>query len=142
MVDRRGREPLSRAGAARRDLILATAIAALERRRRRRRAGRGMLLVSGACLVAVAAGLAARTWRTAPPRGGEPQVVNGGSSLQRSPPVRIMVVSNNHRTGRVRPIGDDELLQFLDQIDRPAGLVREGGSVRLTRPVVDEQPLQ
>lgn len=146
MTDRHRTEPLSRAGLARRDAILAVTIAALDARRRRRRAVRGGLLALAFLVIGVAAGRAAQLWRGPGTPGPEPPVVRGPQDLPGAPAhvaarPRIIVVTDNRRTGRIRAVGDDELLTFLDQIDRPAGLVREGGSVRLTGAVNDELAL-
>ncbi|HSD32275.1 MAG TPA: hypothetical protein VLB49_10220 [Gemmatimonadales bacterium] len=136
MAERRRREPLSRAGAARREMILAAATAAQQRRLRRRSARRLFAVAAVCCLAAAVADRAVRPWRPGPappPTGSE---LAGGRSAADRP--RIIVVSGTHRSGRVRPVGDDELVRFLHEIDRPAGLVREGDSVRLTRSVADE----
>ena len=43
------------------------------------------------------------------------------------------------RTGLIRQIEDAELIEILAEIDRPAGLIRTEGSIRLTEAVTDAE---
>jgi hypothetical protein len=45
-------------------------------------------------------------------------------------------VRNAPRTGLIRTIGDDELLDRLSEIARPTGMIRSEGRVWLTNPPV------
>jgi hypothetical protein len=51
----------------------------------------------------------------------------------------VVVVEHGYRTGLVRLIDDDELVQRLADIDRPAGLIRSEGQTWLTGAVVDAE---
>lgn len=87
------------------------------RRGRRQRALRGVL---AAALLAAAGTM----WTlTGPPRG--PQVAS-------MPAFNVQLVRGSPRSGVVRTIGDEELLQRLEEIGRPAGLVRIEGRTLLT----------
>ncbi len=48
----------------------------------------------------------------------------------------VTVVRNTPRTGLIRTIGDDELLDRLSEIARPTGMIRSEGRVWLTNPPV------
>ena len=48
----------------------------------------------------------------------------------------VTVVRNTPRTGLIRTIGDDELLERLTEIARPTGMIRSEGRVWLTNPPV------
>lgn len=51
--------------------------------------------------------------------------------------VVVQVVTNSYRTGLVRLIDDDELVERLTEIHRPTGLIRIEGDARLTHAVAD-----
>ena len=53
------------------------------------------------------------------------------------PSTAVQVVTGEYRTGLVRLIDDDELVERLAEIERPTGLIRIEGKARLTRAVVD-----
>jgi len=55
--------------------------------------------------------------------------------LRQADPV-VTVVRNTPRTGLIRTIGDDELLDRLTEIARPTGMIRSEGRVWLTDPPV------
>ena len=107
-----------------RERMLADLLGAMHRIHRRRR----VLGRTGAALVLTL--LAGTAWvviaRQAPPTG---------PVLERPEPFRI--VRHTQRTGLVRTIGDDELVEWLVEIDRPAGLIRVEGRTRLTSVVTD-----
>jgi hypothetical protein len=48
----------------------------------------------------------------------------------------VTVVRNTPRTGLIRTIGDNELLERLTELARPTGLIRSEGRVWLTDPPV------
>ncbi len=48
----------------------------------------------------------------------------------------VQIVRHAPRTGLIRTIDDEELLVRLAEINRPAGMIRTEGRVRLTEPVV------
>ncbi len=56
----------------------------------------------------------------------------------RHAPLVAIVESLQSQPPLVQVIDDDQLVQTLAQMDRPAGLIEIGGAVRLTRDVLDE----
>jgi hypothetical protein len=56
-------------------------------------------------------------------------LVEGSSSL---------VIDVDDSSSLVQMLGDDALVETLEQMERPAGLIEMGGTVRLTRNVVDD----
>ncbi len=103
-----------------RDRMLTELTAAMHRHHARRRGYRR----AGASLaiVAIAAG-AVLIARPMPEDRGQADPV-------------VTVVRNEPRTGLIRTIGDDELLDRLAEIARPTGLIRSEGRVWLTDPPV------
>ena len=106
---------------------LLVAMAHLHRRRRRRRRVAGAAL---ALLLAVGG-----VWVAGPLRGGhEPFAIGHGGDHEEAPRTDLR---DWERTGLIRQIDDAELIEILAEIDRPAGLIRTGSSIRLTEPVTD-----
>lgn len=91
---------------------------ALHHRRRRRRRGAAAGAVLGA--VAGAAWAIALQPQRAPQAGAPPLAF------------RVQEVRGSPRSGMVRAIDDDELLRRLDEMGRPAGLIRIAGRTFLT----------
>ncbi len=99
------------------------------RRSRRQRALRGVL----AAVLLAAAGTA---WMLSGPHAAR------GPQAGSMPAFNVQLVRGSPRSGVVRAIGDEELLQGLDEIGRPAGLVRIEGRTLLTdaAPAASQQP--
>ncbi len=124
-------EPLSPAGLARRSAMLEALRAEVPRaaaaRRARRRAIRTVAVLA---LVGVVA-LLALPRRAAPPApiAMAPPPQPGWSVLSTDPTAasRLIVHSRQDWSGVV--VGDDELLLELEEMGRPAGLIRTGGKV-------------
>ncbi len=103
-----------------RDRMLTELTAAMHRHHARRRGYRRA--ATSVAIVAIAAG-AVLIARPSPESPG------------RADPV-VTVVRNTPRTGLIRTIGDDELLDRLTEIARPTGMIRSEGRVWLTDPPV------
>ncbi len=103
-----------------RDRMLTELTAAMHRHHARRRAYRRATAPLAIAAIATGAILIARPLPQ--PRGQADPVVT--------------VVRNEPRTGLIRTIGDDELLDRLAEIARPTGLIRSEGRVWLTDPPV------
>ena len=97
----------------------------VSRYHRRRRATRRLAL---ALPLLLAAG---SIWMIASQAGSRQRV----TSIE--PPFVVQVVTGEYRTGLVRLIDDDELVERLAEIERPTGLIRIEGNARLTHTVVD-----
>ena len=117
---------------ARREAMRGDLVAAMgrlhTRRRWRRRIGTSvgvLMLGAGAWLLA-----GQRPPDTSPGRPGPAGIA------QRSDVLIVRVVGSG-RTGLIRSINDDELVERLAEINRPTGLVRTTDSVWLTEAVVD-----
>lgn len=156
--------PLSTDGMARRDAMLPELLDAMYRHHARRKAARRALVGAGigAAVVALAWGVSiALSPRAAvdPLDGAAPRVADGGAepgetaitdAPVRAPIVAVIVtdpmILDRSRapaaTGgvRVRRLDDEALLALLDDIGRPAGLIRMKGETRLTRAVADDEP--
>lgn len=94
------------------------------RRRLRRRAGAGI----GLAMIAVAASWIAVAREPAPQHF---------SQIEPPGPATPRILLHTGRTGLIREIDDDELVERLAEIDRPAGLIRTEGRVWLTSTVAD-----
>jgi len=103
-----------------RDRMLTELTAAMHRHHSRRRGYRRA--ASSIAIVAIAIG-AVLIARPSP----EP--------LRQADPV-VTVVRDTPRTGLIRTIDDDELLDRLTEIGRPTGMIRSEGRVWLTDPPV------
>lgn len=124
-------EPLSPAGLARRSAMLEALRAEVPRaaaaRRARRRAVRTVAVLALAGVVT----LLVLPRRAAPPSqiGVAPPPQPGWSVVSTDPTAasRLTVRSRTDWSGVV--VGDDELLLELEEMGRPAGLIRTGGKV-------------
>ncbi len=103
-----------------RDRMLTELTAAMHRHHARRRVYRRATASLAIAAIAVSAVLIARP-------SPEPR---------RPADLVVTVVRNGPRTGLIRTIGDDELLDTLAEIARPTGLIRSEGRVWLTDPPV------
>jgi hypothetical protein len=130
MTDRHARDDdyapeaieLTREGRLRRDAMLDQLLGARSEVHRRRRSRRRAMLAAAPVLIA---GVSAATlvWHWS---GGRAAAPIGPGPGDQQPPANIIVMS------------DQDLLQELAALDRPAGLVRAGGKVWLTQPVTDD----
>lgn len=122
-----------------RDAMLVTLTDAMRRLHRRRR----RLRHAAAALVAVAA--AGLAWTMASPRQGDTRLTHVTQSDRPAPAPetrsRVLVVRQEARTGRIRLIDDQDLVTRLNEIGRPAGVIRSGDRVWLTDVVTDPQGL-
>ncbi len=109
----------------RRARMLDELLADMSRHQGRRRATRRLVL---ALPILLAAG---SIWAIAQQAGSRQPVI------PMEPPTAVQVVTGEYRTGLVRLIDDDELVERLAEIERPTGLIRIEGNARLTRSVVD-----
>lgn len=142
MIDN-GDDQLSATGRARREAMLNDLIAAMRRThrhrsRRRRAAGTlAIVLVVIGCVWAAELHLpgASQTTHVVGRRPIGPSSAVDSVVGKSAPAVRI--VRHDHRTGRVRVIGDDGLLRLLDDLGRSAGLIRSEGRAWLTNAVAD-----
>jgi hypothetical protein len=112
--------------ADRRETMLEGLIDVMRRHHRRRRIRRRVGTAGAVVLVAACGAWIVRAQQPDPPE----RIVN-------TPAKSITVVGGEYRTGLVRVIDDDELVQRLVDIDRPAGLVRSEGRIWLTGAVTD-----
>ncbi len=103
-----------------RDRMLTQLTAAMHRHHARRRGYRRA--AASLAIVAIATGAVLIARPLPEPRG-------------RADPL-VKVVPNTPRTGLIRTIGDDELLDRLTEIARPTGMIRSEGRVWLTDPPV------
>ena len=103
-----------------RDRMLTELTAAMHRHHARRRAARR---VATSLVIVAIATVAVLIARPLP----EPRA--------QADPV-VTVVRSTPRTGLIRTIGDDELLDRLTEIDRPTGMIRSEGRMWLTDPPV------
>jgi hypothetical protein len=112
--------------------MLEEMLAVMRRHHRRRRIRRQ--LGTAVALVLIAAGGA---WivRAQGPTPTSETTDQAGGPQPRAP--FVVVIEPNHRTGVVKVIDDDELVQRLAEIDRPTGLIRSEGQIWLTGAVVD-----
>ena len=122
---------LSPDGEARRTAMLQTLTTHLHRIHRRRRWGHQ----ATAALALLVLGFA-YAWVTGSDlsgsRGGQP----GPGDIALGPP-RVTVIHHAPRTGLIRTVDDDDLVQVLHEIGRPAGLIRLDHQTRLTTAVTD-----
>jgi len=103
-----------------RDRMLTELTAAMHRHHARRRGYRRT--AASVAIVAIATG-AVLIARPLPEQGLQADSV-------------FTIVRNAPRTGLIRTIGDDELLDRLSEIARPTGMIRSEGRVWLTDPPV------
>ena len=103
-----------------RDRMLMELTAAMHRHHARRRGYRRAAAMLAVVAIAVGAVLIARP---------APQ-------YQRQALPVVTVVRHAPRTGLIRTIGDNELLDRLTELDRPTGMIRSEGRAWLTDPPV------
>jgi len=148
-------EQLSPTGLARREAMLDELIGVVKRTRRARRVRRRMLAVSGCMGLLLMMGWVARSGSPIPgeaPRIAEtasdsPSTIQHTTDPQRRHVVTLIVQTDPAVVERFRArprdsivrIDDRMLLDALASIDRPAGLIRFGDRIRLTKPVTDAE---
>jgi hypothetical protein len=110
----------------RRETMLGELLETMRRHHRRRRVRRGLGAAAVTALVA-----AGGAWIVRAPQPAETV------RLAEAAAPRVVVVSGSHRTGVVRVIDDDGLVERLAEIDRPAGVIRSEGRIWLTSAVAD-----
>ncbi len=148
-------EPLSSAGVARREAMLDELNKVMERTHRNRRALRRIAATGGsACLMLLLIRLAfpgtsnpTDTPRIVEDATGAPGVVEPVESAQRRGCVTVIVQTDESILERYRAkptsrtvlMDDRMLVQTLASIDRPAGVIRFGDTIRLTGPVTDAE---
>ncbi|UCD74292.1 MAG: hypothetical protein JSV91_10925 [Phycisphaerales bacterium] len=144
---------LSPSGLARRESMRRQLTAAMNRIHRRRRQRRRLTAAAAGIAFIVLASLAVQLLPASIPLAERPdRRLAGDPSLRPSPDVseprgcviRIVRTDPSVLDRVARPVqstavilDDEALLAMLAEIDRPAGLVRYGGKVHLTRPVTD-----
>ena len=122
--------------ARRREAMLAELVTAMRRRHRRRRLSRRLAATCGLLLMAAGAAWGLQGQLTPPPaRDGDDDT----RLTQRPQGPVVKLVRHSLRTGLVRLIDDDELLERLAEIDRSTGLIRADGRIWLTEEVTDSQ---
>ncbi len=120
----------------RRETMLDELIVAMRHHHRRRRQVR--TAAAWGLLLAVAGGTwIVRAQQVAQPAGFDDTRVD--PPLVEAPVTRVQRVSGDYRTGLVKVIDDDELVERLAEIDRPAGLIRTEGRAWLTSAVADAE---
>lgn len=148
--------PLSAAGLARRDAMLAELRGEVVRAAMRRRRRRALTYVAGATLgvaaIAITIAIAVRAPVATPP--GPSPLANGGPSAGANaevslPPIQLVrndpsrtvnwIVRNADVDMSTVRIDDAELLRDLAEAGRPTGLVRSQGRVWCTEPVTDAE---
>jgi hypothetical protein len=112
--------------ADRRETMLEGLIAVMTRHHRRRRIRRRVGAAGAIVLVAAGGAWIVRAQQPGPPD----QIVVTPASV-------VTVVGDDYRTGLVRVIDDDELVERLTDIERPAGLIPSEGRIWLTGAVID-----
>ena len=148
-------ESLSSHGRARREVMLEELIQAMDRTHRRRRARRRLLAGAGCvCLALVLVRLllpvpsGPRYEHQSAGLSGGHAVSTAGDQDRRGYTVIADIVQTDpavlercraRPTGSVLRIDDQILLTTLASINRPAGLIRIGGQVRLSAPVTDAE---
>ncbi len=148
-------EPLSPAGQARRQAMLDELVAAMELTHRRRRTRRRLL--GGAGCMCLALALVWLLWTGASGPSHERQFADQPDAPFSDSPTKevqrhlayvshivhtdptVLERCRARPTGSVLRIDDRTLLAGLASINRPAGLIRIGGQVRLSAPVTDAE---
>lgn len=155
--------PLSPDGTKRRDQMLAELVVEMGSHHRRKRIFRNAAMVA---VIVLLSAVGVLTVLSGFGRGAQPELANNNNHVDRigmendgvddrtggiakDPPPRIMRVRSDHgaaeryRAARVFittvRLSDDELIEALKQIDRPAGLIRIGDEVRLSNAVTDAE---
>ncbi len=131
-------DPLSPMGVARRDAMLPDLIDAMQRLHCRRRRRKRIAAISTLTGMAVICALSVRLAQIAPPMAPAPHAANPVHAPVGS--IITVVQTDRSTLDRHRPatsfsailIDDQSLLDVLAEIDRPAGLIRMDGQVRLT----------
>ncbi len=103
-----------------RDRMLAELTAAMRRRHRRRRGRRRV--AAALAMVAITTGAVLIATPFTEPLPQTDSVVT--------------VIRSTPRTGLIRTIGDDELLDRLAEIEKPTGMIRTDGRTWLTEPPI------
>ena len=126
--------PLSPAGRARREIMLEELTGELHRVRRRRRRVRRAVFTAPLVVLVIAclSLLDLRLENTRP-------VILVQSVQIEDVPSPIRIVWEEGGTGRIQVIDDEGLVDILNEIDRPAGVIRFEGRTWITRAVTDAQ---
>lgn len=139
------RELLSDTGLVRRDEMLTELLTDLGRVRRRRRIRRGVLSTTAATLLIVTIARIATFDPGASPAARDRMAIKVPSTDETSRVSRV--TTDESIVQRMRPepipmvvrINDEQLLQTLVHIGRPAGLIRIGDRLALSAPVTDDE---
>lgn len=147
MTDSRGNssEPLSPAGEARRERMLAELLGEMSAARRRKRTRRGVISTLALALLLFTY---LRYVSFAPIAPTDRVERMAGTTAQQTLRTGVVFVSTDESSlQRMRPdprpivvqIDDRELLQTLVEIGRPAGIIRIGDRLALSAPVTDDE---
>ncbi len=137
--------PLSRTGRIRRDTMLVDLQRAMKHRHTRRRQVSRTLAVGALVITGGMATLFAMHPATPPPPTAlTPTVVHTATHVvwvKTDPSIgeRMELYTATATIPRVIVVDDRELLAALEEIDRPSGLIRMNGLVKLTAPVTDKE---
>ncbi len=112
------------------DRMLDELTTAMRRLHARRRLGSRLATTSAMLAIAAVA-----VWMTVSRRSATLEDFGPGLPHGRGAPT-VQIVRHAPRTGLIRTIDDEELLVRLAEINRPTGMIRTEGRVRLTQAVV------